>query len=63
VTVEAEGIESVRLTNMMGQVLEAREYGQSDSVVLNLNSYSPSVYLLEIKTIYGIAKKQLVLCR
>ena len=63
VTIEAEGIESVRLTNMMGQVLEARECDRSESVVLNLNGYSPSVYLLEIKTVYGIAKKQLVLCR
>ena len=63
VTIEVEDIESIRLTNMMGQVLESRECGRSDTVVLNLNGYSPSVYLLEIKTVHGIAKKQLVLCR
>ena len=63
VTVEAEGIESFRLTNMMGQVLEMRECDGSDRVVLNLKGYTPSVYLLEVKTAYGIAKKRLVLCR
>ena len=63
VTVESEGIESLRLTNMMGQVLETREVDRSDSVMLNLNGYTPSVYLLEIKTVNGTVKKRLVLCR
>lgn len=63
VTIEAEGMESIRLTNMMGQVLEMREGNLSDSVVLNLNGYAPSVYLLEIETVYGMVKKRLVLCR
>ena len=63
VTIEAEGIERLRLTNMMGQVLEMREYGRQDSVVLNLGGYTPSVYLLEIKTINGVAKKRLILYR
>ena len=63
VTIEAEGIKSLRLTNMMGQVLEMRECDGSDSVLLNLNGYAPSVYLLEIKANYGIAKKRLILCR
>ena len=63
VTVEAEGIESIRLTNMMGQVLEVRECDRSDSVMLNLNGYAPSIYLLEIKTVNGAVKKRLVLCR
>ena len=63
VTVEAEGIESLRLTDMVGQVLEVRECKHSDSVILNLGGYTPSVYLLEIKTVYGIAKKRIVLCR
>ena len=63
VTVEAEGIESVRLTDMMGQVLEMRHCDHSDSILLNLNGYTPSVYLLEIKTINGTVKKRLVLCR
>lgn len=63
VTIEAEGMESIRLTNMMGQVLEKREGLRSDSIILNLNGYTPSVYLLEIETAYGMVKKRLVLCR
>ncbi len=63
VTIEAEGIEQIRLTNMMGQVLEMREYGGQDSVVINLNGYTPSVYLLEVKTVNGVAKKRLILYR
>ena len=63
VTIEAEGIERIRLTNMMGQVLEVLEYGRQDSVVINLDGYTPSVYLLEIKTVNGVAKKRLILYR
>ena len=63
VTIEAEGIESLRLTNMMGQVLEVRECNGSDSVMLSFSGYTPSVYLLEIKTVYGVVKKRLILCR
>ena len=63
VTIEAEGIESIRLINMMGQVLEMHECNGLDSVVLNLNGYTPSVYLLEIKTVNGTAKKRLILSR
>lgn len=63
VTIEAEGIESVRLLNMMGQVLDMHECDGSDSVVLNLSGYTPSVYLLEVKTVKGVAKKRLVLYR
>ena len=63
VTVEAEGIECLRLTNMMGQVLEKRGYDRSDRVILDLDGYAPSIYLLEIKTVNGVVKKRLVLCR
>ena len=63
VHIEAEGIESVRLTNMMGQVLEMREFGRADSIELNLSGYVPSVYLLEIKTAYGVVKRRVVVCR
>ena len=63
VTVEAEGIESIRLTNMMGQVLDWREFGRSNTAILNLNGYEPSVYLLEIKTINGMVKRRVVVCR
>lgn len=63
VTVESEGIENIRLTNMMGQVIEIRDCDRLDQVTLNLNGFTPSVYLLEIKTINGVAKKRVVLCR
>jgi len=61
--VEAKGIESVRLVNMMGQVLEMRDCGHSNNVELNIGGYVPSVYLLEIKTDNGIVKKRVTLCR
>jgi hypothetical protein len=63
VTVEAEGIESIRLTDMMGQVLYWREYDRSNTVILNLNGYAPSVYLLEIKTTEGMVKRRVVVSR
>jgi hypothetical protein len=63
VNIEAEGIESIRLTNMMGQVLDWVETDGADSVMLNLNSLAPSIYLLEIKTINGIVKRRVVVCR
>ena len=62
-TIEAEGIECIRLMDMLGQVLEMNEYGLENSVTLNLNGYAPSVYLLEIKTDNGLAKKRVVLYR
>jgi hypothetical protein len=61
--IEAEGIESVRLVDMIGQVLEMRDCGHSDSVMLDLNGYARAVYLLEIKTDKGVVKKRVVLCR
>lgn len=63
VTVEAEGIESIRLIDMMGQVLENRQCNRSDSLDLNLSGYAPSVYLLEIHTVYGTMKKRVTVCR
>lgn len=61
--IEAESIESVRLTNMMGQVLGTKEGNNASHLELHLNGLSPSVYLLEIKTASGIAKNRVVLCR
>ena len=63
VTIEAEDIESIRLINMMGQVLEDRQDIRSDSAVLNLSGYAPSVYLVEIHTAYGTVKKRVTVCR
>ena len=63
VRIEAEDIESIRLTSMMGQVLEMRDCGRTNSIELNLSGYAPSVYLLEIRTSLGVVKKRLVVCR
>ena len=63
VTIEAEGIESIRVTNMMGQVLMWNEYDGSDSISLDLNRLIPSVYLLEVKTINGLVRQRVVLQR
>ena len=63
VTIEAEGIESVRVINMMGQVLEDRQGIRSNSVDLNLLGYAPSIYLVEIHTVYGTVKKRVTVCR
>ena len=63
VRVEAEGIESIRLTDKLGQILEVVTGIRSDSYDLNLSGYAPSVYLIEIKTINGIVKKRVVLCK
>lgn len=63
VTVEAFGIERIRVVNMMGQVLEVTEGLNQDQVTLNLSHYTPSVYLIEIETANGMAKKRVVVCR
>ncbi len=62
-TIEAEGIERVRVVNMMGQVLDDRTVGREDKAVLNLNGYAPSVYLIEIETVFGMVKQRVTVCR
>lgn len=62
-TIEAEDIERVRVVNMVGQVLDEAVVGREDQLTLNLNGYAPSVYLLEIKTAYGVAKRRVTVCR
>lgn len=62
-TIEAEGIERVRVVNMVGQVLDEMIVGREDQLTLNMNGYAPSVYLLEIKTAYGITKRRVTVCR
>lgn len=62
-TVESEGIEVVRILNMMGQVVEHREYGKTDHAELNLSTLAPSVYVVEVKTVNGLSKKSVVVCK
>jgi hypothetical protein len=62
-TVEAEGLESVRVVDVLGQTLR-REDGQgSDSLTLDLTGFAPSVYLLEVQTDRGRAMRRIVLCK
>ena len=63
VTIEADGIERVRVINMLGQCMCLQEFVGEDSVVVSLNGYAPSVYLLEIKTKHGMLKKSVVVCK
>ena len=63
VTVEAEGILSVRVIDMLGQTLENIAGDGSDRLTFDIHAYQPSVYLLEIKTLRGAAMERLVLCR
>lgn len=63
ITIEAEGIESIRLIDMMGQVIETIDGDRSNSVTLNLNRYAPSVYLLEMRTIGGLTQRRVTLYR
>lgn len=63
VRIEAEAIESVRVIDMMGQVLGQWQCDRSSQFDLNLSGYEPSVYLLEVKTELGLAKKRVTVCR
>lgn len=62
-TIETEGIRSVRLINMMGQTLDWVETDRADHLTMNLNGFPPSVYLLEIDTVNGMVKRRVVVCR
>lgn len=63
VTVSAEGIESVRVIDLLGQTLIKVSGGEAGSVMLNTEAFAPSVYLIEVKTKNGIAMKRLVLSK
>ena len=62
VTVEAEGIEGVRVIDMLGQTLDWIVGEGTDRLSFDLHAFEPSVYLLEIKTVNGTAMRRLVLC-
>ena len=63
ITIEAEGIEGIRLIDLLGQVLDTHDCDQVDSITLDLTNFTPSVYLLEVKTVKGVVKQRVVLCR
>lgn len=61
VTIEADRIIQVRVVDMLGQVVENREFGPTDSVTLNLGKLAPAAYMLEIKTVTGAIMQRVVL--
>lgn len=62
-TVEAEGIKSVRVIDMLGQTFHQERFDGADSVTIRLHSLPSSVYLLEIQTEKGRAMQRIVLCK
>lgn len=63
INIEAEGIERVRIIDMMGQTLEVLEFGRQDQAVVNMGTYAPSVYLFAVETVNGKTMKRVVVCR
>lgn len=62
-TVEAEGIESVRVIDMLGQTRLEEQFSGADSATIQLQSLPSSVYLLEIQTKNGRTMLRIVLCK
>lgn len=59
VTVAAEGMRSVRLVNLMGQVVLSRQQ-QASSAVLDLQRIPAGIYFVRVETADGVAVKKLV---
>ncbi len=61
ISIEADNIEQVRVVDMLGQVVENQRCKRDSNVTLDLGHLSPSIYLLEIKTLDGVIKRRIVL--
>lgn len=61
--VESEGIMSVRIFSMMGQLLQEINGNGDDRLELSLKDYVPSPYLLKVKTRNGVANVKLNVVR
>lgn len=59
VTVAAEGIRSVQLLNLMGQVITTRR-AESSRVSLDLQHLVPGVYFVRVETAEGVVVKKLI---
>lgn len=59
VVVAAQGIRSIQVVNLMGQVVESRQ-AQSDVVTIDLQHYATGVYFVRIETANSVAVKKLV---
>lgn len=63
VTIEAEGIKTVTVSNLLGQTLLKESHEDDGQVTLDVSHLGQSVYLIEIETVRGVTKKRLVLCK
>lgn len=63
VTVEAEGIERIRVVDMLGQVVGYETYEKADRAVMHLHHLPPAVYMLEIKTGMGLVMNRIIVTR
>ena len=59
VVIEAEDILRVRLFDIQGQCRMEHSFNRCDHVELPLTSLEPKLYLIEIQTEYGIARRKL----
>ena len=59
VFIEAEGIVSVRVFNLLGQCLTEKTSEPSNRVELSLQDYAASIYLIEVQTQHGIARTKI----
>ena len=63
VFIEAEGITSVRLFDLLGQCLLKKDGGNSDTMEISLNNLNPAVYTIEILTEQGRIVRKLDVTR
>ena len=58
VTISANGIERITITNALGQVMLDRVVN-SDSEILNMGQYEAGVYMVRIVTANGVATERI----
>ena len=56
-------IESIRITNYMGQIVYTNNAGHSTSIKLNTSTYPEGVYLIQVETKFGITTKRVIINR
>ena len=63
VFIEAEGITSVRLFDLLGQCLLKKDGGNSETMEISLNYLNPAVYTIEVLTEQGRIVRKLDITR
>ncbi len=59
VCIEAEDIRRVRLFDLQGQCIVEKSFDRNDRVEMPLSGFESKLYLIEIQTDYGIARRKL----